>query len=53
MALQISVYNLHTKQKDIRYVFKEKDDIKIIGAIKKLTNEVRNKAFDFVLIEHV
>lgn len=53
MAVQLSIYNLHTKQKDIRYIYDESKNIEIFNAQRKLTNEISCKAFDIVLTEIV
>lgn len=53
MAIQLSIYNLHTKQKDIRYIYDEQKDIEIFNAQRLLTNEISCKAFDIVLTELV
>lgn len=53
MAIQLSVYNVSTKQKDIRYVLPENDVHRIFGCQRRLENEVSCHAFDIVLTEQV
>lgn len=53
MAIQLSIYNLHTKQKDIRYIYDEQQNIEIFNAQRILTNETSCKGFDIVLTELV
>lgn len=53
MAIQLSIYNLRTKQKDIRYIYDEQQNIEIFNAQRALTNEISCKAFDIVLTEKV
>lgn len=51
MAIQLSIYNLRTKQKDIRYIYDEQQNIEIFNAQRILTNETSCNAFDIVLTE--
>lgn len=53
MAIQISIYNLLTKQKDIRYIYDESKNVEIWNAQRILTNETSCKGFDIVLTEIV
>lgn len=53
MAIQLSIYNLRTKQKDIRYIYDEQQNIEIFNAQRALTIEISCKAFDIVLTEKV
>lgn len=53
MAVQLSIYNLHTKQKDIRYIYDESKNIEIFNAQRILTNDTSCKGFDIVLTEIV
>lgn len=53
MAIQVSIYHLRTKQKDIRYIFHEEDNVGIFNAQRILTNETSCKAFEVVLTEVV
>lgn len=51
--VQISTYNLHTKQKSIRYLFDEEKGIEIINAQQTLIKETYYRAFEIVLTEIV
>ena len=51
MAIQLSIYNLISKQKDIRYVYDEERIIKINEAQRILEREISQKAFEIVLTE--
>lgn len=53
MAVQLSIYNLISKQKDIRYVYDEERIIKINEAQRILEREIGQKAFEIVLTEIV
>lgn len=53
MAIQLSTYNLLTKQKDIRYIYDEQKNIEIFNAQRVLTNETSCKGFEIVLTELV
>lgn len=53
MAVQLSIYNLRTKKKDIRYIYDESKNIEIFNAQRKLTNETSCKGFEIVLTEIV
>lgn len=48
MKYQISIYNEHTGQKEIRYII---DAARVPVCYNKVYNEIKNKAFDVVLIE--
>ena len=49
MAIQVSIYNLRTKQKDIRYIYDESKNIEILNAQRILANETSCKGFEIVL----
>ncbi len=53
MAIQLSIYNLLSKKKDIRYVYDEERIIKINEAQRTLEREISQKAFEIVLTEIV
>ena len=53
MAVQLSIYNLISKQKDIRYVYDEERISKINEAQRTLEREISQKAFEIVLTEIV
>ena len=50
MAIQLSIYNWRTKQKNIRFIC---SDETAIGKQKQLEREVKNEAFTIVLTELV
>lgn len=53
MAIQISIYNLRTNQKDIRYIYPLDKCVEIFNAQRRLTNETSCKGFEIVLTEIV
>lgn len=53
MSIQVSTFNVKTKQRDHRYVFKDEEVVKITEAKVKLEHEMKYRAFDIVLVEYV
>lgn len=53
MKIQVSIYDVHSKQKDIRFIYDEERIVKINDAQRALEKEVSQKAFEIVLTEIV
>lgn len=51
--IQLSIYNLHTKQKYLRYKINEEDTLKVFEKKIELEDATKYKAFDVVLVEVV